>query len=125
MAETINGMKRTCMCAELGEQDVGKSVTLMGWVHKCRDLGGLTFITLRDRTGEIQLVVTPENAEEIRTKAAKVRSEDVLAVNGSVQLRSAPNEKMKTGKIEIAITELRILSESEQGTAKVQIFLFS
>ena len=113
MAETINGMKRTCMCAELGEQDVGKSVTLMGWCHKCRDLGGLTFITLRDRTGEIQLVITPDNAEEIRTKAAKVRSEDVLAVNGYVQLRSAPNDKMKTGKIEIAVTELRILSESE------------
>lgn len=113
MAETINGMKRTCMCTELGEQDVGKRVTLMGWCHKCRDLGGLTFITLRDRTGEIQLVITPENTEEIRTKAAGVRSEDVLAVNGTVQLRSAPNDKMKTGKIEIAVDELRILSESE------------
>ncbi|MCR5060666.1 MAG: aspartate--tRNA ligase [Saccharofermentans sp.] len=113
MAETINGMKRTCMCTELGEQDAGKKVTLMGWCHKCRDLGGLTFITLRDRTGEIQLVITPENTEEIRTKAADVRSEDVLAVNGTVQLRSAPNDKMKTGKIEIAVDELRILSESE------------
>ena len=113
MQESINGLKRTNMCAELGEQDVGKKVTLMGWCHKCRDMGGLIFITLRDRTGEIQLVVTPESPEEIRTKAASVRSEYVLAVQGDVQLRSAPNDKMKTGKIEIAVTELRIVSESE------------
>ena len=101
MQESINGMKRTSMCAELGEANVGEQVTLMGWCHKCRDMGGLIFITLRDRTGEIQLVVTPESAEEIRTKAAAVRSEYVLAVRGDVQLRSAPNDKMKTGKIEI------------------------
>ena len=101
------------MCADLSEADVGKKVTLMGWCHKCRDLGGLTFITLRDRTGEIQLVITPESSEEIRNKAASVRSEYVLAAVGDVQLRSAPNDKMKTGKIEIAVEDLRIISESE------------
>ncbi|MCQ2531137.1 MAG: aspartate--tRNA ligase [Saccharofermentans sp.] len=113
MQESINGMKRTSMCAELGEANVGEQVTLMGWCHKCRDMGGLIFITLRDRTGEIQLVVTPESSEEVKTKAASVRSEYVLAIRGDVQLRSAPNDKMKTGKIEVAVTELRIVSESE------------
>ena len=113
MSESIIGLKRSSMCADLSEADVGKKVTLMGWCHKCRDLGGLTFITLRDRTGEIQLVITPESSEEIRTKAASVRSEYVLAAVGDVQLRSAPNDKMKTGKIEIAVEDLRIISESE------------
>ncbi|MCQ2505348.1 MAG: aspartate--tRNA ligase [Saccharofermentans sp.] len=113
MSESIIGLKRSSMCAELSEADVGKKVTLMGWCHKQRDLGGLTFITLRDRTGEIQLVITPESSEEIRSKAAAVRSEYVLAATGDVQLRSAPNDKMKTGKIEIAVEDLRIISESE------------
>ena len=113
MSLSIIGLKRSSMCAELSEADVGKKVTLMGWCHKCRDLGGLTFITLRDRTGEIQLVITPESSEEIRNKAASVRSEYVLAAVGDVQLRSAPHDKMKTGKIEIAVEDLRIISESE------------
>ncbi len=113
MSESIYGLKRSHMCAELTEENVGSKVTLMGWCHKCRDLGGLTFITLRDRTGEIQLVVTPESSEEIRTKAASIRSEFVLAASGTVQLRSAPNPKMQTGYIEIALDDLRIVSESE------------
>lgn len=113
MGEVISGMKRTCMCAELGEENIGEVVTLMGWCHKCRDLGGLTFITLRDRSGEIQLVVTPESSQELRDKAQSVRSEYVLACKGTVALRSAPNDKMKTGKIEIAVDDLRIVSESQ------------
>jgi aspartyl-tRNA synthetase len=112
MAESINGMKRTCMCAHLGVEDVGREVTLMGWCHKCRDLGGLTFITLRDRTGEIQLVVSPDSNEALKSKAASVRSEYVLAIKGKVILRSAPNEKMATGMIEVELDELRIVSES-------------
>ncbi|HPG64807.1 MAG TPA: OB-fold nucleic acid binding domain-containing protein, partial [Saccharofermentans sp.] len=106
MAESINGMKRTCMCAHLGVEDVGREVTLMGWCHKCRDLGGLTFITLRDRTGEIQLVVSPDSNEALKSKAASVRSEYVLAIKGKVILRSAPNEKMATGMIEVELDEL-------------------
>ena len=113
MADTINGLKRTNMCGELTETDIGKSVTLMGWCHKNRDLGGLTFITLRDRTGEIQLVSGPESADAVKEAAAKVRSEYVLAVKGEVALRSAPNPKMKTGTIEVNLTELRIVSESQ------------
>lgn len=100
------------MCAHLGVEDVGREVTLMGWCHKCRDLGGLTFITLRDRTGEIQLVVSPDSNEALKSKAASVRSEYVLAIKGKVILRSAPNEKMATGMIEVELDELRIVSES-------------
>ena len=101
------------MCGTLRESDVGKEVTLMGWCHKARDLGGLTFITLRDRSGEVQLVITPESSEDIRSKASKIRSEFVLAVKGKVALRSAPNEKMPTGMIEVNVDDLRIISEAE------------
>ena len=87
MAEHIVGMKRTDYCAELGEADIGKNCTLMGWCHKSRDLGGLTFITLRDRTGEIQLVVSPESNQEVRSKASRIRSEYVLACSGKISRR--------------------------------------
>ena len=113
MAESIQGLKRTSMCAELSESDIGKKVTLMGWCHKQRDLGGLTFITLRDRSGEIQLVVSPDASDEIKEKASKIRSEFVLACVGEVALRSAPNPKMKTGMIEVNVEELRIISEAQ------------
>ena len=99
MSESIADMKRTDMCGTLRESDVGKEVTLMGWCHKARDLGGLTFITLRDRTGEVQLVITPESSEDIRTKASKIRSEFVLAVKGKVALRSAPNVRSADGDL--------------------------
>ncbi|HEY5466920.1 MAG TPA: aspartate--tRNA ligase [Clostridia bacterium] len=112
MAENIVGMKRTGMCAELGVQDVGRTVTLMGWCHRQRDLGGLVFILLRDRSGEIQLVADDATPPEARDKAVRTRSEYVLAVTGVVSLRSAPNPEMQTGQIEVAVRELRILSES-------------
>jgi len=113
MSESITGMKRTSMCGVLRLEDEGREVTLMGWCHKIRDLGGLTFITLRDITGEVQLVITPESSEEIQKKASGIRSEYVLAVKGKVQKRSAPNDKMPTGMIEVLLDELRIVSESE------------
>jgi len=113
MSEAITGLKRSNMCGELSESDIGSTVTLMGWCHKCRDLGGLTFITLRDRTGEIQIVVSPESGDELVKKAQSVRSEYVLAVVGQVALRQSPNPKMKTGTIEVNATDLRIISESE------------
>jgi len=113
MAETIMGMKRSSMCAELTVENIGQDVTLMGWCHKSRDLGGLTFLTLRDRSGEVQLVVTPESPADVIEKAARVRGEYVLAVKGTVARRSAPNPNMKTGEIEVFIAELRILSEAQ------------
>jgi len=112
MAESMNGLKRSMRCAEVTLENVGQKVTLMGWCHKYRDLGGLTFLTLRDRSGEIQLVVNPESSEDVIAKASKVRSEFVLACEGTVQKRSAPNPNMKTGDLEIAVGNLRILSEA-------------
>lgn len=113
MAESMAGLTRTMRCAELTVQDIGRDVVLMGWCHKQRDLGGLTFISLRDRSGEIQLVIDENSPEETREKAAKIRSEYVLAAIGTVARRSAPNPNMPTGEIEIAVRELRILSESQ------------
>lgn len=113
MADSIQGLKRSSMCADLTEANIGEKVTLMGWCHKCRDLGGLTFITLRDRTGEIQLVVSPDASEELKAKASSIRSEFVLAAVGEVALRSAPNPKMKTGTIEVNVEDLRIISEAQ------------
>ncbi len=109
----MTGLKRTMRCAELSVGDIGRDVVLMGWCHKQRDLGGLTFISLRDRSGEIQLVIDEKSPEDTREKAARVRSEFVLAAVGTVSRRSAPNPALPTGEIEIMIRELRILSESK------------
>jgi aspartyl-tRNA synthetase len=113
MAEAMQGMKRTMRCAEIDNKNIGQTVTLMGWCHKRRDLGGLTFITLRDRSGEVQLVVLPECSEEAIEKASRIRSEYVLACIGTVQKRSSPNPNMKTGDLEVVVESLRILSEAQ------------
>lgn len=113
MAEKMQGLKRTSRCAEITEQMFGQTITLMGWCHKQRDLGGLVFITLRDRSGEIQLLVDESCPSDVREKATKVRSEYVLAVQGTLQKRAAANPAMKTGAVELLVSELRILSESQ------------
>ena len=112
MAESMYGMKRTARCAEITTADIGREMTLMGWCHKQRDLGGLVFITLRDRSGEIQLLIDEQSPEAARTAAAKVRSEYVVAARGTIERRAAPNPNMPTGEIELHVAELRILSES-------------
>ncbi len=113
--ENIKGMKRTHRCAELAASDAGKEVVLMGWVQKRRDLGALVFVTLRDRSGIIQVVFNSETNPELHDKAIQVRSEYVLAVRGTLELRSpeAVNKNMPTGELEVLATELRILSRSE------------
>ncbi|MCX7771682.1 MAG: aspartate--tRNA ligase [Clostridia bacterium] len=113
--ENIQGMKRSHRCAELTVADAGKEVVLMGWVQKRRDLGALIFVTLRDRSGIIQVVFNSETNPELHAKAIQVRSEYVLAVRGTLQLRSpeAVNKNMPTGEIEVIASELRILSKSE------------
>lgn len=113
MNNTIAGWQRTCYVAELDKLVVGENYTLMGWCQKQRDLGGLIFITLRDRTGLMQLVVDDTCNEEVRTVAAKVRSEDVLAVQGQLRVRSNPNPEMPTGQYELILSEIRILAEAE------------
>ncbi len=115
MAELMKGLKRTHRCAELTAADVGKTVTVMGWVQKNRNKGGLVFVDVRDRSGIIQVVFEEGKSDEVLIeKAAKLRAEFVVAVVGKVEKRSgAVNEHLATGEIEIIPGELRILAESE------------
>ena len=115
MAESMMGLKRTHRCAELSEANIGEKVTVMGWVQKNRNKGGLVFIDVRDRSGLIQVVCEEGSTDkELIEKAAKLRSEFVVAVVGTVEARSgAINENLATGAIEIKPEELRVLSESE------------
>ena len=111
--ETIKGFKRTHRCAELNENNIGEEVIVMGWTQTYRQLGALTFIDLRDITGIIQLSFSEDISKYAFIKAQNVRNEYVLAAKGTVVMRSAINDKIKTGKIEIQVTELRILDEAQ------------
>lgn len=115
MAETMKGLKRTHRCAELSAANAGGIVTVMGWVQKNRNKGGLVFVDVRDRSGIIQVVFEEGKSDAaLIEKAARLRSEYVVAVTGRVEKRSgAVNENIATGGIEIIPSELRILSESE------------
>ena len=114
MAESMKGMHRTHRCTELSKADVGKTVTVMGWVAKYRNKGGLIFIDLRDRSGILQLVYEEQDCgSEVFEKAAKLRNEYVVAATGVVTERTAVNENIPTGYIEIRVKETRILSEAE------------
>ncbi len=111
--ETINGLKRTHSCGTLTAADIGKTVTLFGWVQRQRDLGSLIFVDLRDRTGIVQLAFDENTDKAIFDKAFAVRSEYVLAAVGVVRERSSKNYEIPTGEIEIEVTELRVLAKSE------------
>jgi aspartyl-tRNA synthetase len=113
MAEFMTGLKRTNYCGELRASDIGKTVTVCGWVQRQRDLGQLIFIDLRDRTGILQLAFGSSTDREIFKKAFSVRAEYVLAAKGIVRERSAKNTEIPTGEIEIEVTELRVLAKSE------------
>lgn len=115
MAESMKGLKRTHRCTEVTKSNIGESVTLMGWVQKARNKGGIVFVDLRDRSGIMQLIFENSSIDEIGfEKAGKLRSEFVIAVTGTVEARSgAVNENLATGEIEIRVTHLRILSEAE------------
>lgn len=113
MAETIKGLQRSCRCAEVNESMLGQEITLMGWAHKQRDLGGVIFISLRDRSGEVQLLIDDESPADVRLKAAAVRSEYVLAARGILHERQSVNPNMETGAWELHLTELRVISESK------------
>lgn len=115
MAESMQGIKRTHRCGELSGANAGQTVTVMGWVQKNRNKGGLVFIDVRDRSGIIQIVFEEGSTDSgLIEKAAKLRAEFVVAVTGEVKKRSgAVNENLSTGDIEIIPSQLRILSESE------------
>jgi aspartyl-tRNA synthetase len=115
MAESMKGMKRTCRAAEVTAEMIGSEVTLMGWVQKSRNKGGIIFVDLRDRSGIMQLIFNSRETEaECFSKAARLRSEFVIAVRGTVRKREgAVNEKLATGSMEVLVNYLRILAESE------------
>ena len=115
MSESMQGLHRTHRCTEVSNANIGEKVTVMGWVQKRRNLGSLIFIDLRDRSGILQLVFDePKVGSEGFAKAGTLRSEFVIAVEGTVQKRSAAvNENLKTGDIEVTAESIRILSESQ------------
>jgi aspartyl-tRNA synthetase len=106
---------RTYFCGEVTEKAIGEKVTLKGWVQKRRDLGGLIFIDLRDRTGIVQIVFNPDVSPEALSLAEKVRTEYVLDVKGTVIARGegTVNENLKTGKVEVQVEELTIINEAK------------
>ena len=111
----MRGLKRSHRCAELNKSNIGETVTVMGWVQKNRNKGGIVFVDLRDRSGILQLIFENGSVnEEDFEKAGRLRSEFVIAAVGVVEARSgAVNENLATGEIEIRVKELRILSEAE------------
>ncbi len=115
MAESMKGLHRTCRCTELSESCIDKEVTMMGWVQRSRNKGGLIFTDLRDRSGILQIVFEEADCgAEVFEKAAKLRAEFVIAVTGIVRSRGKDaNKELKTGSIEISARALRILAESE------------
>ncbi len=116
MAELLNGQQRTMMCGEVSSDNIGQEITLMGWVHRRRDLGGLIFLQLRDRSGISQIVFdTDVCSHDLLEKASTIKLEYVVSVVGKVRRRTGNNvnPNMKTGEIEIVAEQLKILSEAE------------
>lgn len=115
MAETMKGLKRTHRCTEVSKDQIGENVTLMGWVQKSRNKGGIVFVDLRDRSGLIQVIFENGSiSEACFEKAGKLRSEFVVAIVGKVEARSgAVNENLATGEIEVRASQLRVLAEAE------------
>lgn len=115
MGESMKGLKRSYRCAEVTKEHIGERVTLMGWVQKARNKGGIVFVDLRDRSGIMQLIFENGSVDEVGfEKAGKLRSEFVVAVTGIVEKRSgAVNESLATGELEIRVEDLRVLSEAD------------
>ncbi len=115
MPDTLDGWKRTHHCNELRKSDIGKEVTLMGWVGKRRDHGGVIFVDLRDREGITQVVFRPDIEPEMHEKAEGIRNEYVLAVQGKVEHRpeGMTNENLATGAVDVECHSVRVLNEAQ------------
>jgi len=115
LADFITTDKRTHYCGDLRATDAGKEVILMGWAHRRRDHGGVIFVDLRDREGLVQVVFNPETSPEAHREAHRIRAEFVLAVRGDVRIRPDGmfNPALKTGEVEVLVSELEILSEAK------------
>ncbi|MBI3651822.1 MAG: aspartate--tRNA ligase [Acidobacteria bacterium] len=115
MLDNLNNLKRTHNCGELRPEHAGESVTLMGWVHRRREFGKLTFVDLRDREGIVQVVFDADKNGEAHTKAKQLRSEFVIAVTGKAVMRDKDtmNPNLKTGKVEVLAKEIFIFNEAK------------
>ncbi|MFZ3172285.1 MAG: aspartate--tRNA ligase [Carboxydocellales bacterium] len=115
MSETMQGLTRTHSCGQLGISEVGQPVTLMGWVQRRRDHGGLIFVDLRDREGVTQIVFSPEVNQDAFSKAEQIRNEYVLAIVGEVKARpeGTVNPNLATGTIEVYASEIRLLNAAK------------
>src|SRR6266511_1793541 len=113
MAESLGNLTRTHTCGALRADDVGAEATLLGWVHRVRDLGGVTFIDIRDRAGVSQVVV--RDNDTLSASAKRLRSEYVIGVRGVVQRRSSDtiNPKIATGEVEVLARDIRVLNEAK------------
>lgn len=111
--DTMEGLKRSHYCTELGIQQAGQEVTVAGFVQKIRDKGSLVFVDLRDRTGILQLIFDDATPKELLDKAASLRSEFVIMAKGLLRERSAVNTEIATGAVEVFVTDLRILSKAQ------------
>lgn len=123
MGELLNGLKRSCYCCDVNEEMVGKKVTLMGWVSRKREFSHFQFVLLRDRTGIIQVVVNlDECSEDTAKKVKEIKNEYVIAVTGTVAARTPENinPDMKTGKVEVEVDDIKILSESDTPPFQVE-----
>ena len=113
MADTMNGLKRTHYCTEVSDADIGKEVVVCGFTQKTRNLGNLLFIDLRDRSGILQLAFDDSTDKSLFEKAETVRTEFVLMAKGVVRQRESVNREIKTGNIEVLVSDLRILSKAQ------------
>jgi aspartyl-tRNA synthetase len=115
LSDKLGNMRRTHTCCELGVENVGTEVVLMGWVQRRRDHGGVIFVDLRDKNGLTQVVFNPEVSPNVHAKAHVIRSEYVIGIRGNVKrrLEGMTNPKLKTGEIEVFATELKILNAAE------------
>jgi len=113
--DLLGDWARTHYCAELSESDIGANVTIFGWVHRRRDLGGLVFIDVRDRTGLLQVVIDPKTSESVADQAKELRSEFVVGIKGTIRQRpqDAINPDLPTGRIEVLVREFKILNASD------------
>lgn len=109
----MNGLKRTHMCGEFRENNIGEKVTVMGWVQRKRNLGGLVFVDLRDRTGILQIVFGEKIDDEAFKKSDNIKSEYCIAASGVIVKRESPNRGIPTGMVELKGEFIRIFSESE------------
>ncbi|AZV58130.1 aspartate--tRNA ligase [Clostridium sp. AWRP] len=113
MGESLNGLKRTNMCGELRESNIGEKITVMGWVQRKRNLGGLIFVDLRDRTGILQIVFGEKINKEAFEKSDNVKSEYCIAATGTIVKRESPNPEIPTGMVEVKGEYIKIFSESQ------------